>query len=234
MDIDNEIYYIFNKEGKILQVEYALEALNCSTPVVIGRNKNSIVCVTKKIFKSLLLDEQPTNLFKISNSVYALCTGLPFDIDKIIFDCKTLCFKREYNLGIEITPDILSLNIAGKAQKDIQETSRRALCFALALFGFDNNVPCIYYTDVSAVHYPYYALGMGEKSSKVNSFLEKSYNVNLNDSELQEVIVEGMLQAIGDDVKARDINVYVLERGLQLKEYNEIEIDLLLQRISDK
>ncbi|RVD91802.1 proteasome alpha subunit c6 [Tubulinosema ratisbonensis] len=233
-DIEQEIFCIFNKEGKILQVEYALEALNGSNPVVIGRNKNSIVCATKKIFKSKLLDEQPTNIFKITNTIYGASTGLHYDVDNIIIKAKEIHANREYELGIEVTPDILSLNIADKAQKVIQESGSRPLCFSLALFGFDNNIPSIYYTDVSAIHYPYYALGMGIKNGRVNSFLEKNYNVNLNDSELQEVITEGLLQAIGEDVSPNDISVYVLERGLQLKEFTNQEVDLLLQRVADK
>ncbi|KCZ77252.1 hypothetical protein H311_01739 [Anncaliia algerae PRA109] len=225
---------IFNKEGKLVQIENALEAINSANPVVIGRNKSIIVCAAKKLYKPALLDEQPTCLFRISNNVHSLCTGLPADVDQVITKCKNLYFKREYDLGMEITPDILSTNLADKAQRMIQSTGERAYCYSMALFGFDNTSPSIYFTDISGISYPYFAVGMGEKSNKINMFLEKNFNVSLNDSELQEVVVQSLMQAIGEDSSANELSVYVLERGVPLKELDHKEIDTLLQRIADK
>lgn len=226
-------YNIFSPEGKLLQVEYALESLNSAIPMAVCHNDEIIICASKKPYHSNLHDEIPKRFFKISKNIYALITGIEADIDQVIFNIKNLLSNQEYKMGIEITPDILCRLVADKAQILMQETGERMYAFSLCLFGFDNGKPMIYYTDSSAVMYPYKAVGMGEKCPKINKFLEKVRVESMNNDELLIMCVRGLLNAIGEEAGPNEMDVFIVGKDIPVVQLTDQEKDNLLQRIAD-
>lgn len=227
-------YNIFSPEGKLLQVEYALEAVSNSNPVVITRNKNIIVCAAKKLYTSKLMDEEPKSIFRVSSKVYALITGIAGDVDQVILYSKSIGSDKEAQFGFEITPDILCRTFADKIQQLIQATGQRTFAFGAAFFGFDFDGPSIYATDTSATHYPYYGHAFGEKAGRVRSFLEENLNVEVSDKELVEITIQALLASVGEDTQSDGIDVALLTPTEGLKYLDNLEKDSVLQRISDK
>lgn len=227
-------YNIFSPEGKLLQVEYALEAVGNSNPVVIARNKNTVVCAAKKLYASKLMDEEPKSIFKVSSKVYALVTGLSGDVDQIVLYSRSLGSDKEAKFGFEITPDILCRTFSDKIQQLIQATGQRAFAFGAAFFGFDYEGPSIYATDTSATHYPYYGHAFGEKSGRARGFLEENLDPEVSDRELMEIAVQALLESVGEDTQSDGIDVALLAPNEDLKYLDNAEKDSVLQRISDK
>ena len=227
-------YNIFSPEGKLLQVEYALEAVNNSNPVAIARNKSMIVCASKKLYASKLMDEEPKNIFRVSSKVYSIVTGLEGDVDQVALYSANLGSDNESRLGFEITPDILCRVFSDKIQQLIQTTGQRTFAFGAAFFGFDSGDTSIYATDTSATCYPYFGHSFGEKSAKIRKFLEKNLDAVLPDKELVDVVVQALLESVGEEASSNRIEVAILERDKDLKYLNDSEKDTVLQRVSDK
>lgn len=233
--VDVHHYYnIFSPEGKLLQVEYALEAVSNSNPIVITRNKNIIVCAAKKLYTSKLMDEEPKSIFRVSSKVYALITGIAGDVDQVVLYSKSLGSNKEAQFGIEITPDILCRTFADKIQELIQATGQRAFAFGAAFFGFDFDGPSIYATDTSSTHYPYYGHAFGEKAGRVRSFLEENLNEGVKDEELIEITIQALLESVGEDTQSDGIDVALLMPTGDLKYLDHLEKDCVLQKIADK
>lgn len=227
-------YNIFSSEGRLLQVEYALEAVNNSNPVVIARNSHVIVCAAKKLYTSKLMDEEPKSVFKVATRVYALVTGLEGDVDQVVLHSGSLGSQEEAKFGFEITPDILCRSFADKIQQLIQATGERAFAFGTAFFGFDFEGPLIYATDTAATCYPYFGYSFGKKAGRMRKFLETHLEQDMEETVLLEVVIQAILESVGDDVSSDKIDVAILRQGQALTYLTDHEKDVLLQRIADK
>lgn len=228
------VYHIFDTDGKLLQVEYALEAVNNSTPFIVTKNKDIIVCANKRLYSSKLMDEELMCIQKISNNVYMALTGYPADLNQVLANVKDICYSKELKLGIDVTPDILCRSFADKMQFLIQSTGERTFAFGSAFFGFDSNGPVLCATDTSSTFYFYNALAYGEKSGNITKYLEKNYNFNLNNDELIELTVQALLESIGSETLYNELDVYVMVKGEALRKLDDDEKEKILYSISDK
>lgn len=228
MSKTDEYYNIFNPEGKLLQIEYCLEALHQCRPFVVLSSPTKIVAVSKKPPTNKLSPPSKTT-FKINSSVYATITGLPGDIDQIKYRLIDLAQNNEYNYGFELSADIIAHLFSDKLQHFIQTTGTRMESFGVVIYGFEDEKVHCYYTDSSAILVPMYGTGVGEQSTKINNFLEKNRS-----GELEELAVEGMCQTLGYDFGPNEVDICVLWKGKELVWMDSVEIDNILVKISEK
>ncbi|KAF7684373.1 Proteasome subunit alpha type-6 [Astathelohania contejeani] len=233
--MENYKYYnIFSPEGHLLQIEYALEAVNNELPIVIIRSKTKIAFASRRRRYDSLQIPHSKCIKSIGPGVYLAITGRRGDIDQVVYKAISMCSDKSYVLGFDVTPDILCRSFADKIQKLTQKTGIRPEAFCGTFFGFDGDSPMLYYTDTSAMCYPYYGIAMGEQAIKMNKYLEKVYREDISDDELYEILLETLGQSIGHDFNIGDVDVGCLEKESGLRWLDETEIDRILVRISEK
>ncbi|EOB13022.1 Proteasome subunit alpha type7-like protein [Nosema bombycis CQ1] len=232
---NNELYYkVFNSDGKIIQVEYGLEAVNNSLPIVILKNKNTIVCAAKKGITSKLDDEIHSCISQIYDNLYSAFTGFPADINYINMVSLNIASSQSYKFGFPITPDIIARDVADRMQKLLQSTGERSPAFGGAFFGFDGESPIISKTDMTGIVYRSYGVAVGEKHHKMIKYIEGHYNINISDQELYEIAAGALLESIGEDSGWQELEIAVLKKDGKLFYFNDSEIEKLLQSIAEK
>ncbi|AFM99148.1 20S proteasome subunit alpha [Encephalitozoon hellem ATCC 50504] len=234
MTTQEEISNIFNSDGKLLQIEYGLEAVNNALPVVTVKSKSMIVCASKKAPRDKLEESDSTSFYKVSEKCYVAITGLPGDIDYVVKRIKMVANRKTFSFGTEVTPDILCRSFADKIQKLIQSSEERSAAFNASIFGFDGEKATIYQTDMSGISYPCYGTAAGERHGKMTKFIEKSYRRDIEDKELFEIAIGALLESIGADTGCSEIEVGYLRAGKDLCYLSAKEIDKILQDIAEK
>lgn len=232
---NNELYYkMFNADGKIIQVEYGLEALNNSLPLVVLKNKEMIVCAAKKGISSKLEDETHSCILQIYDNLYTAFTGLNADISYVNLRCVNLAASASYKYGFPATPDIVARDLSDYTQVLIQSSGMRSPAFGGALFGFDGDKPIISKTDMSGVVYPSYGVAVGEKHPKMTKYIEKYYKPDVSDQELLEIAAGALLESIGEDSGWQELEVAYLKKDGKIVYLHDNEIEKLLQSIAEK
>lgn len=209
MGLEEQIYNVFSDDGRLIQLEYGLEALHSSYQIVSVLADSEIVFVSKKVPQQPLQAEPHNSIFKIGNGLYVNITGLPADIDYVVDRARTLAASTEYQLGCKVAPDVFATVLAEKFQVRIQNTGRRIPAFAVIIGGFEDGVPKMYYTDMSVVQFSCFAAAAGEDHSKMLKHLEKHYKRGNREAAV-ELAVAALLQSIGRDAEATEIQVGVL------------------------
>ncbi|ADM12375.1 proteasome alpha subunit C6 [Encephalitozoon intestinalis ATCC 50506] len=234
MTTQEEISNIFNSDGKLLQIEYGLEAVNNSLPIVTAKSKSMIVCASKKIPRDKLEESESSSFFRVSGKCYVGITGLSGDVDYVIKRIKMVANQKTFSFGMEVTPDILCRCFADKIQQLIQSSEERSPAFNASIFGFDGKKPMIYQTDMSGISYPCYATAAGEKHGKMTKFIEKNHHGDMEDKELFELAIGALLESIGTDSGYSEIEVAYLRAGQDLCHLSGKDIDKILQDIAEK
>ena len=232
MNVRDQTYNIFNGDGKLIQVEYGLEAVYNSYQAVSVMCDSAIVNVSKKVPKPALKIEEHTSLYKISDNIYLNITGMPADVAYIVSRSRTLASSKEYSLGCTLLPDVFTTSLADKFQALIQRSGKRAPAFASAVIGFENGKPLMYYTDISAVAYPCYAVAMGEDHNKMTKYLEKNYKKGESEESMISLAISTLLESIGHGAEHSEIEVTILrEDGVEYLSGSRIEV--FLQKIAE-
>lgn len=231
MDLNEQIYNVFNSEGKLLQIEYGLEAVYSSYQMVSVMSCSDIVFISKKIPQSSLRAESHTSIYKIADNLYLNITGLPADIDYVVGKCRDLAASKEYALGCPLTPDVFTRYLADKFQGMMQRSGKRAPAFSATVAGFENGKPMMHYTDISAVDYPCFAAAAGEDYSKMTKYLEKHY-VKADRRAAVRIGIAALLQSIGGDAEFTEIEVGVVTAD-GVEYLSDQQIDDVLRDIAE-
>ncbi|CRG88981.1 20S proteasome subunit alpha 2 [Talaromyces islandicus] len=200
--------------GKLVQIEYALNAVNTGVTALGIKATNGVVLATEKKSSSPLVD--PPSLSKVSlitpdiGMVYA---GMSPDYRVLVDKARKVShtgYKRIYN---EYPPTrILVQDVARVVQEATQSGGVRPYGVSLLIAGWDEGVepeaeekteegtekkvsgktggilkggPSLYQVDPSGSYFPWKATAIGKSATSAKTFLEKRYTEGL---ELEDAI----------------------------------------------
>ena len=236
-DIKQEIYTVFNNEGKLLQVEYAIKAVKQSSISNISiKNNDTVVMVSQKLIEDLMMDsDYQSNFSNVSNDVGIMTLGLNADKRSLISRYKQESFEFRQEYGFTPSADIIAQRMSCVTQQKTMQTGMRVLAVDVVIAGYDAELgPLLYKIDPAGFCAGYKALCCGVKEDEGNNCLEKlskekDFN-SLSDDELIRTAIEALQNTLGMDFKLGDIEVAVIgKRSQRFRKLSDTEIKDHLQ-----
>ncbi|MBD3229464.1 MAG: archaeal proteasome endopeptidase complex subunit alpha [Candidatus Lokiarchaeota archaeon] len=190
---------IFSPDGRLFQVEYAIEAVRRGTTAIGICYKDGVVLVVEKRIMNLQEPASIEKVFKIDEHIGCAIAGLTADARVLIDQARIQCQINLLTYDEAISVKRLTRKICELLQKYTQYAGVRPFGVSLLIAGVDElNGPSIFLTDPSGAYWGYYATAIGSGSQKVKDTLESKYRedltrneaINLSLSCLQEVIDE--------------------------------------------
>ncbi|KAF9313680.1 Proteasome subunit alpha type-2 [Podila horticola] len=181
----------FSPSGKLVQIEYALNAVNSGVTSIGIKATNGIVIATEKKAVSTLIDDSSLEKVAIiSSNIGMVYSGMGPDYRVLVNKARKAAqaYKRVY---MEEPPTaILVHEIAGVMQEFTQSGGVRPFGVSLLIAGFDEKGPMLYQVDPSGSYWPWKATAVGKNMVNAKTFLEKRYN---EDIELEDAIHTAIL-----------------------------------------
>eukprot|EP00439_Symbiodinium_sp_Y106_P026572 s1586_g3.t1 len=160
--------------GRILQVEYAMEAVKQGTPVLGLRSKECVVLVSFKRAQSELASHQQ-KIFKIDDNMAIGISGLTADARVLADYMRNECLNHRYVFDSAMNVGRLVAQVADKSQQKTQNSSKRPYGVGLLVAGCDEKGPHLFETCPSGNYFEYYAMAIGGRSTSAKTFLEKHF-----------------------------------------------------------
>ncbi|KAJ7283497.1 hypothetical protein C8J57DRAFT_1432583 [Mycena rebaudengoi] len=186
-DSDNTV---FSPQGRLHQVEYALEAVKQGSAAVGLRSKtHSILLALKRSTGELASYQQ--KMFRIDDHVGIAIAGLTSDARVLSNFMRQQAMSSKMIFNRPVPVNRLVSAIADKAQVNTQEYGRRPYGVGFLVIGQDQTGPHLYEFSPSGNSYEYYAMSIGARSQSAKTYLEKHYK-SFEDCSLEELVQHGL------------------------------------------
>ncbi len=220
----------FSPEGRLFQVEYAIEAVRRGTTAICCRNKNSVVFAVEK--KSSELQEQTMGsekIFKIDDHIGVAIAGLTADARVLIDRARIQAQVNLLNYDEKISVKDCTLNICEYKQVFTQNAGVRPFGVSFLIAGIDSDgKTSLYLTDPSGALWSYFAFAIGSGATEARAYLEEHYKPDMSDEELKLLPLKTLKELMGDNLNENTCDIaFVLQedktfRLLSLEEKVEL------------
>jgi len=223
--------------GRILQVEYAMEAVKQGTPVLGLRSKTHVVIASFKRAQSELAQNQQ-KIFKIDDHMAIGISGLTADARVLADYMRNECLNHKYVFDAQMNVGRLVMQIADKSQQKTQSGAKRPYGVGLLVGGVDEKGPHLFETCPSGNCYEYYAMAIGGRSTSARTYLEKHFS-EFESADMDTLLkhaLEAMNKTTASDqtLTVKNTAVSVMAVGERYRELSEAELQKFIDNLEKK
>ena len=175
---------VFSPDGRLYQVEYAIETVRRGTIAVGVKSKDGIVIAVEEKPRKLQISEVPQKIFQIDDHVGIAAAGYIPDARSQVDNARFFSQSNKLIYDESVDVETIAKHLADQCQQFTQYAGVRPFGVALILGGVDSAGTQLYLTDPSGTYISYDAVAIGSGSDQVTEFLEKHYkpDISLDDA----------------------------------------------------
>jgi len=180
---------IFSPDGRLFQVEYAIEAVKRGTTAIgIKTTEGCSLVVQKRLHTSLVEKDMVKKIFSIDDQIATAIAGLTADARILINQARIQAQVHRITYNEPITVEALTRRLANVKQMYTQHAGVRPFGVSLLIAGCDEVLgPQLYMTEPSGSYWSYRATAIGSSAPTIIEFLEGEYQT------ISKTVVEGNL-----------------------------------------
>ncbi len=224
----------FSPEGRLFQVEYAIEAVRRGATAIVCKNKSSVVYAVEKKSSELQEIIGSEKIFKIDDHIGVAISGLTSDARVLIDRARIQAQVNLLNYDETISVKDCTLNICEYKQVFTQNAGVRPFGVSFLIAGIDNDgKPSLYLTDPSGAFWAYFAFAIGANAAEARAYLEEHYNEDVSDEELKLLTLRTLKEPMGDTLNKNTCDIaFILKEDKTFKLLSLDEKEELLNKIS--
>lgn len=207
----------FSPEGRLFQVEYALEAIKLgSTTVGITTPEGVVLGVEKRVQSPLLETSSIEKIMEIDQHIGAAMSGLTADARTMIDHARVTCQNHQFVYDEEIhvasvTQSVCDLALRfGESTEDDEAMMSRPFGVALLIMGIDENGPQLYHADPSGTFVRYDAKAIGSGSEGAQGELQEKYRKDLSLHDASLLALRVLRQVMEEKLDENNVQLAVV------------------------
>ncbi|KFM81604.1 Proteasome subunit alpha type-1, partial [Stegodyphus mimosarum] len=223
---DNDVT-VWSPQGRLHQVEYAMEAVKQGSATVGLKNSTHSVLVALKRASSELSAHQK-KIIPIDNHCGIAIAGLTADARLLSKYMRTECLTNRFSRNAPLPINRLVSRLGNKMQVCTQRYDRRPYGVGLLVAGFDDLGPHIYQTCPSANYFDCKAMAIGARSQSARTYLEKYLNT-FQDCDLEELVKHG-LRALREclpnevELNSKNASIAIVGKGMDFTVFEDEKV----------
>jgi len=205
----------FSPEGRLFQVEYAIEAIkHGSTAIGIRTKEGVILAVEKRLNSPLICPESIEKILEIDDHMGCAMSGLTADartlVDHARVEAQAHWFTYNERMPVESCVNSvadLALDFSD-SDKDRKRVMSRPFGVALLVGGYDPiDGPVLFNTDPSGTFTKYMACSIGNAQEGATSMLQEQYNQDMSLQEAETLALTCLRQVMEEKLSKDNIEV---------------------------
>ena len=230
----------FSPEGRLFQVEYAIEAIKLgSTAVGIQTKHGCVLAVEKRLTSTLLEPSSVEKIAEIDTHIGAAMSGLVADartlVDHARVEAQNHTFTYDEPIGVEaLTQAVCDLALSFGEGQDGNKEKRMSRPFGVALLlaGYDElDGPQLFFSDPSGTFVRYKAKAIGAGSEGAQSNLGESYSEDMSLEDAEELALSTLKQVMEEKISTENVELARVTPGKGFHSATEEEVGIVLGRL---
>jgi len=214
---------IFSPDGRLFQVEYALEAVRRGTTAVGIRCPEGVVLAVEKKILSLQEPQSVEKIFFVDKHAGAAIAGLTADARVLINQARIEAQVNRLTYDEAIGVDTLTKKVCDLKQLYTQHAGVRPFGVSLLIAGADDNGSKLFMTDPSGAYWSYKAQAIGAGAQAVREFLEKEYSDTLKLDDCVMLSLNALKQVIEGKLDSTKVEIAVVRADE--REFDKLSVD---------
>jgi len=183
---------VFSPDGRLYQVEYAIETVRRGTIAVGVKCKDGIIIAVEEKPRKLQISDIAQKVFQIDDHVGVAAAGYIPDARSQVDNARFFSQSNKMIYDEPVEVETIAKHLADQCQQYTQYAGVRPFGVSLILGGVVNKKPELYLTDPSGTYISYDAIAIGSGSDQVTDFLEKTYKNDLSLDEAATLATAGI------------------------------------------
>lgn len=226
---------VFSPDGRLYQVEYAIETVKRGTIALGIKTKYGIIFAADERPRKLQVVDEPQKLFKIDQHIGIAAAGYIPDARRQVDDARFFSQSSKIVYDESVSVETVTKHIADQCQQYTQYAGARPIGVALIIGGVDQNGNSLFLTDPSGTYIPYNAVAIGADSDRVTEFLKKHYKPEMTLEESKMLAISSINMVSNDAKGSEHIKISQIESDTKrFKIVDKNQITKLLQSATEK
>lgn len=202
---------VFSPDGRLFQVEYALETVKRGSTVLAISGPEGVVLAAEEKKTSKLQDPSfAWKIFQIDEHVGVAISGLSSDARVLVDNARVYAQSNRLMYDEPIDIAVLSKRIGDTMQLYTQHAGVRPFGVSMLIGGVDSTGSRVLQTDPSGACWGYKAVAVGAGSDTVREILEAKYRDDLTIDETISLALECLAKAIERKLDPTEIRIVII------------------------
>ncbi|KAF8920003.1 proteasome subunit alpha type 5 [Mucidula mucida] len=222
----------FSPEGRLFQVEYAIEAIKLgSTTIGVRTPEGVILGVEQRVQSPLLEASSIEKIMEIDSHLGCAMSGLTADartmIDHARVTAQNHAFTYDEKIKVEsVTQAVCDLALRfGESVHDEEAMMSRPFGVALLIAGYDELGPQLYHTDPSGTSVKYEAKAIGSGSEAAQAELQDKWHSQMTLVEAQTLTLRVLKQVMEEKLDHHNVQLALVtpETGFEILDEKKLK-----------
>ena len=218
---------VFSPDGRLFQVEYALETVNRGATIVGVVCPEGVVLGAEEKIESKLQDSSFTwKIFAVDTHIGAAVVGLGSDARILIDQARVYCQSNRLMYDEPIDIEAISKRIGDIKQLYTQHAGVRPFGVSVIFGGVDKTGNRLFSTDPSGTYRAYKAIAVGVGRETVESILKTEYREDLSLQEAVKLAIKSLkktLEAREEQLRVKISTILSSTKTYQMIPNEEVE-----------
>ncbi|MGI0047816.1 MAG: archaeal proteasome endopeptidase complex subunit alpha [Nitrosotalea sp.] len=183
---------VFSPDGRLYQVEYAIETVRRGTLAIGIINKDGIILAVEEKPRKLQNSDITQKIFQVDDHIGVAAAGYIPDARTQVDNARFFSQSNRMIYDEPIEVESVAKHLADQCQQFTQYAGVRPFGVALIIAGIDKSGRTIFLTDPSGTYISYDAVAIGAGSDQVTEYLEKYYKKDMSLEEAAAIAIESI------------------------------------------
>ncbi|CAO3629468.1 unnamed protein product [Cunninghamella blakesleeana] len=228
----------FSPEGRLFQVEYAIEAIKLGTTAIgIQTSEGVILAVEKRVTLALLEPSSIEKVMEIDFNLGCAVSGMTADARTMIEHARVSAqnhrFTYNEQLKVEsVTQSVCDLALRfGEGAEGEESIMSRPFGVALLIAGVDEKGPQLFHADPSGTFMKYQAKAIGSGSEGAQTELQKEYHKSITLEEAETLALTVLKSVMEEKLNKTNVQLASVTTSSNFRVYNEEELQKVIDRL---
>ncbi|KAI8978607.1 nucleophile aminohydrolase [Pilobolus umbonatus] len=228
----------FSPEGRLFQVEYAIEAIKLGTTAIgVQTSEGVVLAVEKRVSSTLLEPSSIEKIMEIDTHLGCAVSGMTADARTMIEHARVAAqnhrFTYDEPIKVEsVTQSVCDLALRfGEGAEGEESIMSRPFGVALLIAGIDENGPQLFHADPSGTFMRYQAKAIGSGSEGAQTELQKEYHKSMTLKEAETLALTVLKSVMEEKLNKANVQIASVTPEHHFKIYSENELQAVIDRL---